>query len=66
MMGCHCGDLRQMRDADHLVVISDHRHLLRHLLRRPSADPHINLIKNQCLNVVPTSHDRLNGEHDPG
>jgi len=66
MLICHRCDLRKMGNTDHLMISSDHCHLLRHFLRRSSADPHIDLIKDQCLDLIFIRHDCLDCKHDAG
>lgn len=43
----HRCNLRQMRDAQKLMIFCDHSHLLGDLLRRTAADSCVDLVKNQ-------------------
>ena len=44
----HRGNLRQMRHADHLMMIADLAHLFGHNLRHAPADARIDFIKNHA------------------
>ena len=60
----HSRNLRQMGNADHLVLFGNYGHLLRNLLCRTSADAGINLIENQCLNGIRIGQNRFDRQHN--
>ena len=62
----HRSDLWQMCDAEYLMMSSYDRHLLWNLLCCPSADTSVDLVKDQCLDLVSVCKDRLDRQHDPG
>ena len=62
----HRCDLRQMRDTDHLMISSDHCHLLRYFLCRSSADTGVDLVKDQRLCLIFIRKDRFDRQHDTG
>ena len=55
-----------MRNADHLMFPADQAHLLGNLLCGTTADPHIDFIKDQCLDLIFIRHDCLDCKHDAG
>ena len=63
---CHCCDLWKMCDTKHLPVLSDHCHFFRDLLCSTPTDPCIDLIKDQCIDLIFICKDRFDGKHDPG
>ena len=59
MTVCHSCNLRQMRDAEYLMMLSDHCHLFRDFLCSSSTDTSIDLIEDQCLNLISVCKDCL-------
>ena len=66
MSVCHCRDLGKVRDAQNLMAASDDSHFFGYLLSRPSTDSCINLIKDQCFNLISVCKNRFYRQHDPG
>ena len=60
----HRCNLRQMRDAQKLMIFCDHSHLLGDLLRRTAADSCVDLVKNQRFHRILVCHNCLDRQHD--
>ena len=61
----HAGDLRQVRDAEHLLVLRDEGDALGDHLGRAAADARVDLIEDHARHGrVARGGDRLDGERD--
>ena len=60
------GVFRQMCDTQYLMVLTDHCHLFRNLLRGSSADTSVDLVKDQCLDLISVCKDCFQRKHDSG
>ena len=60
----HRRDLRQMRDAEHLLAARNVGKLLRDLLRGSSADARVHLVEDQRLHRILLGKDVLHRQHD--
>ena len=61
----HTGDLRQMRDAEHLLILRDERNPLCDHLRSAPADPRVDFIKHHACPIgIPCRNDGLDRERD--
>ena len=59
------GDLRQVGDAEHLVVGGEFADLARHRLGRLAADPGVDLVENDGVDHVATGEQALQRQHQP-
>ena len=60
------GDLRQMGDAEDLMVPGDLPEFLADDLRRRAADPAVHLVEDDRPHRTGPGQDLLQGQHDPG
>ena len=65
-MVCAHGDLRQVRDREHLVVLGDATQGVTDLQRDRAADADVHLVEDQCRHAVEARQDRLDCQHDAG
>ena len=59
------GDLRQMRDAEHLAALGQAAEPHAQRRRRHAADARVDLVEDERLDVVAEGHEPADGEHRP-
>ena len=66
MAVCHGSNLRQMRDADNLMIPGDHCQLFCHPLGCATTDAGVDLIEDQGWNVITVSQHGFYCQHNTG
>ena len=66
MMVCACRYLREVRNHDHLVVLSQPAQAVAHPERNGSTDAGVDLVEDQRGHPVQSGQDGLERQHDAG
>ena len=66
MAVCKGGNLRQMRNANHLMRLGERFKLDADFLRRTTADARVNFVKYQCADIIFFRKYAFNRQHDAG